>query len=53
DEPLCLGLDGQDCTTVAGIQSGDSCSAIADTTCILVTALLVNNPNVNSECRNI
>ena len=50
---LCLGLDGQDCTTVAVIQAGDSCSAIADNAGIPVTTLLVNNPNVNSECSNI
>ncbi|KAH9065618.1 hypothetical protein EDB87DRAFT_861384 [Lactarius vividus] len=52
-ENLCLGLVGEDCTTVVAVQSGDSCSAIADTASITVATLLANNPNVNSDCSNI
>jgi len=52
-ELLCLGLDGQDCTTVAVVNAGDSCGTIANTAGIPVTTLLANNPNVNSGCSNI
>jgi len=52
-ENLCLGLVGEDCTTVVTIQSGDSCSSIATAASIPVTTLLANNPNVNTDCTNI
>ncbi|KAH9964190.1 hypothetical protein BC827DRAFT_56327 [Russula dissimulans] len=52
-ELLCLGLNGQDCTTVAVVKAGDSCGTIANTAGIPVTTLLANNPNVNSGCSNI
>ena len=50
---LCLGLEGEDCTAVVAIQSGDSCSAIASAANIPVSTLLANNPNVNTDCSNI
>ncbi|KAI9454141.1 hypothetical protein BJY52DRAFT_1123028 [Lactarius psammicola] len=52
-ENLCLGLEGEDCTDVVVVQSGDSCSAIADAANIPVSTLLANNPNVNTDCSNI
>ncbi|KAI0003810.1 hypothetical protein BJV74DRAFT_764107 [Russula compacta] len=52
-EVLCLGLVGQDCSTVTVLHAGDSCSAIADAAGIPVTTLLSNNPNVFSNCTNI
>lgn len=50
---LCLGLVGEDCATVATVQSGDSCGSIATAANIPVSTLLSNNPNVNAECSNI
>ena len=50
---LCLGLVGEDCTTVVTVQSGDSCSSIATAAGIPVSTLLANNPNVNTNCANI
>jgi len=52
-ESLCLGLVGQDCSTVAVVQAGDSCGGIAGTAGIPMTTLLANNPNVQSDCSNI
>ncbi|GJE98024.1 LysM domain-containing protein [Phanerochaete sordida] len=52
-ETLCLGITGQDCTTVHVVQSGDFCAAIAATAGIPLATLLHNNPNVNSGCTNL
>ena len=52
-QSLCLGLADQDCSTVAVVQAGDSCDGIASTAGIPMTTLLVNNPNVQSDCSNI
>jgi len=50
---LCLGLEGEDCTAVVVVKSGDSCSGIASAAAIPVSTLLMNNPNVNTTCSNI
>jgi LysM repeat protein len=50
---LCLGLEGEDCTTVVVAKDGDTCQGIADTAGIPVDTLLANNPNVQSNCDNI
>ncbi|KAI0317179.1 hypothetical protein OF83DRAFT_173397 [Amylostereum chailletii] len=52
-EVLCLGLAGQDCTTVAVVQDGDTCVSIANEAGIALNTLLANNPNVNAQCTNI
>ncbi|EPQ51676.1 hypothetical protein GLOTRDRAFT_123194 [Gloeophyllum trabeum ATCC 11539] len=52
-EPLCLGIQGQDCGSVHVVYSGDSCLNIVDSTGVSLTTLLANNPNVNAECSNI
>ena len=53
DEVLCLGIVGQDCTTVAVVNSGDTCNSIAKAARTTLTTLLANNPNVNANCDNI
>jgi hypothetical protein len=50
---LCLGLVGEDCTTIVVLQTGDSCSSIATAADIPVSTLLANNPNINADCTNI
>ena len=50
---LCLGLDGEDCTTVVVAQGSDTCDGIANAAGIPVDTLLSNNPNVESDCDNI
>ncbi|EKM60655.1 uncharacterized protein PHACADRAFT_179862, partial [Phanerochaete carnosa HHB-10118-sp] len=52
-ELLCLGITGQDCTSVHVVQNGDVCLTIANEADITVNTLLANNPNVNSGCTNL
>ncbi|KAF8137346.1 hypothetical protein EV363DRAFT_1317724 [Boletus edulis] len=52
-EVICLGLTGQDCMTTYVVQSGDTCTSIADAYSIPQSTLLTNNPNVNSNCTNL
>ncbi|KAI0344013.1 hypothetical protein BDW22DRAFT_1116267 [Trametopsis cervina] len=52
-EPLCLGIVGQDCTSVHQVVTGDTCATIATAAGIELSTLLANNPNVNSACTNI
>ncbi|KAI0700452.1 hypothetical protein BC835DRAFT_1412046 [Cytidiella melzeri] len=52
-EVICLGLTGQDCTTVYEVVSGDSCATIAQGADIQVATLLANNRNVDNACDNI
>ena len=53
NEILCLGLVGQDCTTVAVVKSGDTCDSIAVTAHTSLATLLANNPNINAKCTNL
>ncbi|KAF8958187.1 hypothetical protein BDZ97DRAFT_1762352 [Flammula alnicola] len=52
-EVLCLGLVGQDCSTVHVVASGDSCNSIAGQANISTADLLTDNPNINAGCTNI
>lgn len=52
-ENLCLGTEGQDCTSVHVVSSGDSCATIQQTYQINSTILMSNNPNVDDECDNL
>ncbi|KAI0809192.1 hypothetical protein BC629DRAFT_1590264 [Irpex lacteus] len=52
-EVICLGTTGQDCTTNHVIQSGDTCTSIADAAGISFGTLLANNKNVDNACDNI
>ncbi|CAL1696891.1 unnamed protein product [Somion occarium] len=52
-EVLCLGITGQDCTTVHVIAEGDFCASIAGNAGIPISTLLANNPNVNADCSNL
>ena len=53
NEVLCLGLIGQDCTTVAVVNSGDTCTSIAVNARTSLATLFANNPNVDANCDNI
>ncbi|KAH0578853.1 hypothetical protein H2248_003045 [Termitomyces sp. 'cryptogamus'] len=50
---LCLGFEGQDCSTVQVVVAGDTCSKIATSANVPLATLLANNPNVNAACTNI
>ncbi|KAF8148866.1 hypothetical protein B0H34DRAFT_201220 [Crassisporium funariophilum] len=52
-EVLCLGLVGQDCSTVQVVQSGQGCDTITTAANITFATLVANNPNVNADCTNI
>lgn len=54
DEVLCLGIVGQDCTTVHVVNSSDtSCGVIAHRANTTQEILHHNNPNMNEWCTNI
>ncbi|GJE91683.1 hypothetical protein PsYK624_078330 [Phanerochaete sordida] len=52
-ETLCLGIQGQDCSSVYRVQSGDTCRSIAANAGISQTVLMLNNRNVNQDCTNL
>jgi len=52
-QSLCLGTQGEDCTDVVVVQSGDTCDSIAECAGVNATILLHNNPNINTQCTNI
>ncbi|KDR71095.1 hypothetical protein GALMADRAFT_159608 [Galerina marginata CBS 339.88] len=52
-EVLCLGLEGQDCSTVHVVQAIDGCDTISAQASISFGDLLTNNPNINAGCTNI
>lgn len=52
-QPLCLGITGQDCTSIHVVASGDGCWQIATDAGTDLTTLLANNPNVADDCSNI
>ncbi|KAF5367280.1 hypothetical protein D9615_010465 [Tricholomella constricta] len=53
DQVLCLGIEGQDCSTVRLVVEGDSCGAILSDAGITLDVLRANNPNVDEGCTNI
>ncbi|KAJ2915999.1 hypothetical protein MD484_g4423, partial [Candolleomyces efflorescens] len=50
---ICLGREGQDCTDVVVVESGNTCESIAAAAGITYAALRANNPNVDENCTNI
>ena len=52
-EVLCLGTEGEDCTTTHVVASGDSCDGLMSTYAINATLLYNNNPQIDSACDNI
>ncbi|KAG6811851.1 hypothetical protein H0H87_010768, partial [Tephrocybe sp. NHM501043] len=50
---LCLGFEGQDCSTVHLVVEGDGCGAILAAANTTLATLVANNPNVDAGCTNI
>ncbi|GLB40909.1 putative lysin motif containing protein [Lyophyllum shimeji] len=50
---LCLGIEGQDCSTVHVVAEGDNCEAVAQAAGTTFVILEANNPNVDAGCTNI
>jgi LysM repeat protein len=53
DQVLCLGTEGEDCTTTYVVKPLDTCDGISQFAGINNTILYANNPNIDSECTNI
>ncbi|KAJ3997124.1 hypothetical protein F5050DRAFT_1754374 [Lentinula boryana] len=50
---LCLGYEGEDCTTTYTVAAQDTCDTISATYGINSTLLYGNNPQIDSACDNI
>ncbi|KAG7095098.1 hypothetical protein E1B28_005885 [Marasmius oreades] len=50
---ICLGYDGEDCTTTYVVKAKDTCDAITQAHSVDITTLLANNPQINDNCDNI
>ena len=47
---ICLGFDGEDCSTTQVVQPGDTCSSIAAANGLNQTILNLNNPQLDDAC---
>lgn len=50
---ICLGYQGEDCTTTYVVKSGDTCDEVSSVAGINSTILWANNPQIDSQCSNI
>ncbi|CAL1710741.1 unnamed protein product [Somion occarium] len=50
---ICLGFQGEDCTTTHVVKAGDTCDGISNTYRINSTLLYHNNPQLTAECDNL
>lgn len=50
---ICLGHDGQDCTSTYVVKLDDTCEQISAITGVNTTTLYLNNPQINAGCTNI
>ncbi|KAI0336026.1 hypothetical protein GY45DRAFT_572994 [Cubamyces sp. BRFM 1775] len=50
---LCLGTDGEDCSTTHVVQADDTCDGITANYNINATMLYANNPQIDSQCGNL
>jgi LysM repeat protein len=50
---ICLGTPGEDCTQVHVVENNDSCGSIGATYGLNSTILMLNNPQIESDCSNI
>ncbi|KAI9057175.1 carbohydrate-binding module family 50 protein [Trametes sanguinea] len=50
---LCLGTEGEDCTTTHVVQPDDTCDGITGNYNINATLLYANNPQIDGACDNL
>ncbi|KAJ3709791.1 hypothetical protein EV361DRAFT_923388 [Lentinula raphanica] len=50
---ICLGYEGEDCTTTYTVAAQDTCDSISSAYSINSTLLYNNNPQIDSACDNI
>ena len=53
DQVLCLGTEGEDCTTTHVVVPNDSCELLTSTYGVNSTILYQNNPQLDAECSNL
>jgi len=53
NQQICLGYQGEDCTSVYTVVKGDTCDAVAAAHKVNTTLLHENNPQIDTECSNI
>ena len=53
DQVLCLGTEGEDCTTTHVVAPNDSCELLTSTYGVNSTILYQNNPQLDAECSNL
>ncbi|KAJ6535909.1 hypothetical protein DFH09DRAFT_1369456 [Mycena vulgaris] len=53
DANICLGYDGEDCTTTYVVVANDTCDLVTATHGIDIHTLYENNPQINEACDNI
>ncbi|KAA1477848.1 hypothetical protein DENSPDRAFT_845056 [Dentipellis sp. KUC8613] len=50
---LCLGTQGEDCSTTYVVQPDDTCDAVMQAHAINSTILYANNPQIDAQCANL
>ncbi|KAL0577552.1 hypothetical protein V5O48_004450 [Marasmius crinis-equi] len=50
---ICLGYEGEDCTSTYVVKAQDTCDQINSAHSLDITTLLANNPQINDKCDNI
>ncbi|KAF9235934.1 hypothetical protein BU15DRAFT_77435 [Melanogaster broomeanus] len=50
---ICLGWQGEDCSTTYVVQLDDTCDGISSMAGVNSTILYMNNPQINEDCTNI
>jgi len=53
NQKICLGYQGEDCTTVYTVVANDTCDDIATAHKVNTTLIHENNPQIDPECSNI
>ncbi|EIN04658.1 hypothetical protein PUNSTDRAFT_128216 [Punctularia strigosozonata HHB-11173 SS5] len=52
-ETLCLGNEGEDCSTTYVVKADDTCDTIGGVAGVNSTMLTLNNPQINQDCTNL
>jgi len=52
-QTLCLGTQGNDCTTTHVVASSDTCDIIQQDAGVDSTVFFSNNPQINEDCLNL
>lgn len=50
---ICLGYEGEDCSTTYVVKADDTCDGLSSVAGINSTMLFLNNPQIDAECGNL